>query len=198
LQGDRWTAAGLELYNGDVISVEAHGVVDEFGNFNGQPSNSVTIEGFRDRPPEIVATQLAYTGATSGTVGRTAPVSAVLTTVAGEPLADKTITFTRGSRSTSAVTTSDGSASSTIKIGGPTGSSVPIVVDFAGDDKLAPAQLTVPFQAEAKHKDPKPKASRMSAWVPGSAFAVIFVGSIAGLVLLRSRRLATAIARLRE
>lgn len=46
LTGDRWVATGLRLPVGATVVVEPGGVVDEHGNVNGEPSESIEI-----RPP---------------------------------------------------------------------------------------------------------------------------------------------------
>jgi hypothetical protein len=184
LQGDRWVASGLVLYNGDVVVVDPRGVTDEFGNVNGSRSNSVTIEGFRDRPgtpPTTVATELTYTGDTSGDIGKKASVDAILTTASGEPVAGRTITFTRGAQSASATTHNDGRAKSKLSVEEPAGDTVPLIVEFAGDDEFSPARIEVPFTAVIKgHR-------KTSRGLPAVAFGAASAASLlAALVILRA------------
>lgn len=100
-------------------------------------------------PDEDPSTRLVYTGDTSGRLGKEAQVAAILTTAAGGPLPGMTVTFQRGDQVVSAVTGADGSASGSLRVEGPKGSSVPLTVTFGGSDPWLPAQIEVPFEATA-------------------------------------------------
>ncbi|MDQ3963667.1 MAG: hypothetical protein M3277_07130 [Actinomycetota bacterium] len=98
-------------------------------------------------------TTLTYTGDHEGKVGDSVAVSALLATADGSPLAGQTISFSRGGKEATAVTSdgSDGSpvgvASTTLHITGPPGSSLPVVVTFGGDDSFLPVSIEAPFTA---------------------------------------------------
>ena len=95
---------------------------------------------------ETIST-LTYTGDTSGRLGRDATVAALLTTNGGAPLEGLTVTFQRGDLLASAVTDATGVATTTLKVEGPKGGSVPILVTFAGSGPYPPASIEVPFNA---------------------------------------------------
>ena len=102
-----------------------------------------------DLSPDPVVTQLTYTGQTSGQIGRDAVVSAVLSTSTGELLQGMTVTFQRGDRLVSAVTDASGTATSSLRVDGPKGSSTPLAVSFAGDGSFPPVSIEVPFTSTA-------------------------------------------------
>ena len=142
--GERWSADGLDLADGDVVVVEPAGARDEFGDINGRPSNPVTVTGVG---PRIVATELTYTGDRSGTIGGDADVSAVLTTAAGDPVAGATVTFSRGDHTATAVTDAAGTAATQLKVGGPAGDGEPLAVAYAGDATHEADELSIVFAA---------------------------------------------------
>ena len=100
-----------------------------------------------DLGPSEVATQLTYTGATSGRLGRAAQVSAVLTDPSGAPVPGMTVLFARGDEVASAVTDVTGIAATTLHVAGPKGSGLPLTVSFGGSGSYLPAWLEVPFTA---------------------------------------------------
>jgi 3',5'-cyclic AMP phosphodiesterase CpdA len=100
--------------------------------------------------PTQVQTTLSYDGASSGPIGKHAPVAAVLRAAAGSPVAGMVVTFERGRESTTAVTDDFGRASSTLRIAPPKGTSVPITVRFEGSGPYLPASLQAQFYAGAK------------------------------------------------
>ncbi|HJR44323.1 MAG TPA: hypothetical protein VJ927_01830, partial [Actinomycetota bacterium] len=98
---------------------------------------------------EATTSALTYTGDTSGRLGRTATVAALLTTNGGVPLEGLTVTFQRGDQIVTAVTGADGLAAGGLKVEGPKGSAVPLTVSFAGSGPYPPASLEVPFTASS-------------------------------------------------
>jgi len=98
---------------------------------------------------DAAATQLTYTGDRSGTIGKHAELSAVLTDVSGQPLGGMTVTFRRGDSVVSAVTDSDGVARTSMRVTGPKGSSV-LTVSFAGSGGYLPVAIEVPFQVTTR------------------------------------------------
>ncbi|MBW3563090.1 MAG: hypothetical protein KY437_11420, partial [Actinobacteria bacterium] len=143
--GERWSAEGLDLADGDVVVVEPAGASDEFGDINGGSSNAVTVTGVG---PRIVATELSYTGDRSGTIGGYADVSAVLTTAAGDPVVGATVEFSRGDHTVTAVTDATGTAADQLKVSGPAGDGEPLVVTYAGDTTHEPDELSIAFTAQ--------------------------------------------------
>jgi len=181
--GEGWTVSGLDLANDDIVIVKRGGVIDEFSNLNGKPSNAIgPLTGLTDRP---VPTVLSYAGDTSGAVGSTIDVSAVLETSRGAPVSGVTITFKRGSQSANAVTGEDGLASGSLKIVGPPGSRTPIEVSFAGSGNYLPASLSVPFTASSPGKN----AGAMAAALSSVALLVVLLLALA--LALAKRRAAT-------
>lgn len=177
--GIGWKANDLDLANGDIVVVRRSGVADEFGNINGSESNRIgPLSGLTDRP---VPTTIEYTGDTTGTIGRTAKVSAALSTASGAPLSGQTITFARGDQTASAVTGSDGAAASTLKIEGPPRTKKPLTVAFGGTGTYLPSQLEVPFTAST----PGPNGTSVAARVGGTS---VFFLLLLALWVLRRRK----------
>lgn len=102
-----------------------------------------------DLSPDQVATTLTYTGETSGQIGRDARVAAVLSATTGRVLEGMTVTFQRGDRVVSAVTDATGTATTSLRVDGPKGGSVPLTVSFAGAGTFPPTSIEVPFTAVA-------------------------------------------------
>ena len=100
-----------------------------------------------DLGPSEVATELTYSGATTGRIGRDIPVSASLTDPNGTGIPGMTILFARGDQVASAVTDAAGVAAATLRVGGPKGTSAPLTVSFGGSGSYLPAWLEVPFTA---------------------------------------------------
>lgn len=100
-----------------------------------------------DLGPDEIATALTYTGATSGRIGKTVPVSAVLRDTSGAPVAGMTVTFQRGDAMATAVTDAEGIARTRLHVLGPKGSTRPIAVRFDGSGLYLPSAVDVPFTA---------------------------------------------------
>jgi len=105
----RWHAPA-DLFEGDVAFVDRGGVVDTYGEINGNKSGEVA--GIRARtpaPPEPVVTVLDFTGnsAESGQYSDRTVFEARLTDVSGEPIADAPLVFELGTQTFDPVTTDD-------------------------------------------------------------------------------------------
>lgn len=114
----------------------------------GNPADR-NVELLIEAPFEIdpaTATELTYTGDTSGRVGKNATVSAVLTSADG-PVEGASVTFSRGDHTASGITDAAGSVTTSLKVSGPIGDSAPIQVDYAGDADHLPASVSAPFTA---------------------------------------------------
>ncbi|HEY6909571.1 MAG TPA: Ig-like domain-containing protein [Myxococcales bacterium] len=111
------------------------------GEQGNQPASaSVPVAIDRDE------TSIAYTGPQLVAAGQPQPVSAVLTdSEEGTPLAGKTITFSAGSATASAVTGADGSAHATLALtaADAVGAGT-LTVAFAGDDTEKPSSTAAP------------------------------------------------------
>jgi hypothetical protein len=89
LSDGRWRAA-LSLYDGDRAYVAPGGIVDTYGEINGQPSNDVNGSG----PRPAATSALAYGGATGGQFSDQATLSARLTNQRGNGIAGADVVFT--------------------------------------------------------------------------------------------------------
>lgn len=92
-------------------------------------------------------TVTTYTGATSGAVGETVTLSAVLTEKnTGNPIANEPIIFTLQGKTVSGVTGPDGKATATLTLDPPAGGYI-VTATFAGDlpNRLNPSSDSKPF-----------------------------------------------------
>ena len=90
------------------------------------------------------ASKTTYTGASSGTAGSQATLSATVTDAAGNPLSNETVTLTMGSQSCTGKTDSTGKASCTVTISQPAGT-YPVTATFAGDSGYAGSSASALF-----------------------------------------------------
>jgi hypothetical protein len=96
------------------------------------------------------ATEITYTGDTSGQYSDTVALSATLEDDAtGTPLAAKTVTFTVGTQTTSATTNGSGVAATTLTLEQPAGS-VGVEASFAGDAVYAESSTNAAFEILAE------------------------------------------------
>ncbi|HEY7874225.1 MAG TPA: neutral/alkaline non-lysosomal ceramidase N-terminal domain-containing protein, partial [Actinomycetota bacterium] len=115
LRDGRWFA-DVELYEGDRAFVARAGIVDTYGEINGEPS--AVVGGTAPRPS--LETALDYSGATSGQYTDQATFSARLTDPKGG-VANEDVTFTLtgpgGSDTWTATTNQDGVATRSVELG---------------------------------------------------------------------------------
>jgi RHS repeat-associated protein len=83
------------------------------------------------------AARLTYTGRVEAHCGEPLPVSALLTDECGNPLTGRQVNFTAGGVTASASTDANGVASTSLV---PRAATLPLSVNFGGDDDHAPAQ----------------------------------------------------------
>lgn len=140
----RWFAP-VALYDGDRAYVAPGGILDTFGETNGQPSADVRGSG----AVPASASQIAYTGATSGQYSDVARLTARVTSESGTALpgADVTFTLGRGDEivgSWTATTGSDGVAARSVELDAAP-DQYDLTVRFGGTDRYLASTTTTPF-----------------------------------------------------
>jgi hypothetical protein len=124
---------------------------EQFGRGFEKPlvavASDATFEEAPADPPAKSATTLTYDGDTMAGSKKAVHLSAVLTTADGAPVAGAPVTFTFGSNAPVTATT-DAAGRAATDASYPKGSerSVPVSVDYAGDDTHQPSRTTATVQ----------------------------------------------------
>ena len=144
LSNGRWHAA-LTLYDGDRAYVAPGGIVDTYGEINGQPSGDVLGSGTRP----AAASVLTYGGATGGQYTDSAALSATLVSERGAPIRGADVTFTIANESGTVdswtiPTNDEGVAARSVELTGIPGD-YQLTARFAGDSHHLESVTQTPF-----------------------------------------------------
>lgn len=144
--------APVVLYEGDIATIERGGVVDEFGDINGQSSNEVAGTEPRPtdptEPPTPEVTQIASTGPSGAQYSDEGRFEATLTDANGDPVADAEVTFELtgvGSSATFDATTNENGVASVTRIFTEKPGAYQLIARFAGNDAYLGSADVTPF-----------------------------------------------------
>lgn len=147
----RWFA-DVALYEGDSAYVARGGIVDTFGEINGEPSGRVAGSGTRPteptEPPAPTVTQMTLTGPTSAQYTDQGRLEATLTDAEGEPVSGAELTFElRGAEAltTATGTTNDQGVAVVSRVFDEKPGAYELTARFAGNDSYLPSATIGPF-----------------------------------------------------